>query len=68
MKHPKGREEAWEVAVQLDLDEGGLEEEDQVDFTIVMNKDIWLETVLIQDTHGAHTAELIPTQLKSAHI
>jgi hypothetical protein len=47
MKHPKGREEVEEVAVQEDLEEGGMEDEDQVDVTIVMNKDIWPETVPI---------------------
>jgi hypothetical protein len=46
-KHPKGREEVEEVAVRVDLEERGLEEEDQVNVTIMMNKDICSVIVLI---------------------
>jgi hypothetical protein len=41
-----------------------MEEEDQPNVTIVMNKEIWLENVLTRDDHGVHTAELMFMQLK----
>jgi hypothetical protein len=45
-----------------------MEDEDQVNVTIVMNKDIWPDIVPIRDDHGVHTAELMPMQLKNAQI
>jgi hypothetical protein len=58
--------EVEEVGVEVDLEEGGMEEEDQVDATIVMNKETWLETFLTQDDHGVHTTELMFMQPKIA--
>jgi hypothetical protein len=39
MKQPKELEEDREVGVEVDLEEGGMEEDDHDDFIIAMNKD-----------------------------
>jgi hypothetical protein len=41
-------------------------EEGQEDFIIVMRKATWLETVIIQGSHGALTIEPMGTQLKTS--
>jgi hypothetical protein len=68
MKQPKDMEEVGELVVEVDLEEGGIEEEDQADVTILMNKDIWPETFLTRDDHSTHTIELMFTQLKISQI
>jgi hypothetical protein len=55
-------EEAGGVRVEVDLEEGGMEEEDQANVTIAMNKDIWIEIVLTRDDHVVHTTKLMFTQ------
>ena len=45
-----------------------MEDKDQVNVKIVMNKDIWPDIFTVRDDHGVHTAKLMPTQLKSAQI
>jgi hypothetical protein len=66
MKPLRDREEVKEV----DSEETSQEEEpggeDQENTTTVMSKAIWLDNVLIRGNHGALTAELMGTQLKTS--
>jgi hypothetical protein len=65
MKPPKDLEEAREVGLEVDSEEGEMEAEGRADATTAMNKVIWPETSLTQDDHGARTAGIMGTQLKT---
>ena len=66
MKPRKELEEAREVGLEVDLEEGEIEEEGQDDVKTTTNKVIFPKTSLTWDDHGALIASIMGTQLKTA--
>jgi hypothetical protein len=63
MKTLRDQDEVEEVELAESSEEEKLAEEEQEDVITVMSRVTWLETVLIQGSHGFLTAE--PTDMQS---
>ena len=66
MKTLRDQEEVEEVELEETSEEEEMGEEDQADVITVMSKVTWLGIFLNWDDYGAHTAEPMDTELKTA--
>jgi hypothetical protein len=64
-ENPQDLEEAGEVGMKVDSEEGEMEVYGLSDATNAKNKVIWPDTTLTRDDHGYLTAGIMGTQLNT---